>query len=139
VRISSPEELLRTLLEAEIGCRDESNARGRLKVAGFPVTKTIDEFDLAASSVKPATFDYLRSLEWITARENVCLVGPAGTGKSHLLVALGHAAVDSARRVRYFTAADLVETLYRGRQRRDSLRVHHPASGLRRLRPARRG
>ena len=76
----SPEEFLRTLVEAEIASRDESNARERLKTAGFPVTKTIDEFDLAASSVKPPTFDYLRSLEWIAARENVCLVGPADRG-----------------------------------------------------------
>ena len=65
------------------------------------------------SSVPKATFDYLSSLEWIGARENLCLVGPAGTGKSHLLVALGVAAVQAGRRVRYFTAAELVETLYR--------------------------
>ena len=110
----SPYEFLRTLLEAEIASRDASNATARLKTAAFPVTKTIDEFDLGASSIKPATFDYLVSLEWIAARENVCLVGPAGTGKSHLLVALGHAAVDAGHRVRYFTAAELVETLYRG-------------------------
>jgi hypothetical protein len=42
------------------------------------------------------------------------LVGPAGTGKSHLLIGLGLAAVQAGHRVRYFTAADLVETLYRG-------------------------
>ncbi len=41
-------------------------------------------------------------------------MGPAGTGKSHLLVALGHAAVDAGYRVRYFSAAELIETLYRG-------------------------
>jgi hypothetical protein len=58
--------------------------------------------------------DYLASLEWIRAQENLCLVGPAGTGKSHLLVALGYAAVAAGHRVRYFAAADLVETLYRG-------------------------
>ncbi len=110
----SPEEFLRTLVETEIASRDASNARARMKQATFPVTKTIDEFDVAASSIKPATLDYLTSLEWITAKENLCLVGPAGTGKSHLLVALGHAAVDAGRRVRYFTAAELVETLYRG-------------------------
>ena len=75
------------------------------------MTKTLDEFNVAASSIKTATFDYLTSLERIAARENRCLVGPAGTGKSHLLVALGHAAVDAGHRVRYFTAADLVETL----------------------------
>jgi len=109
-----PEEFLRTLVEAEIASRDASNARSRLKAAAFPVTKTLEEFDVAASSVKTATFDYLASLEWIAARENLCLVGPAGTGKSHLLVALGHAAVEVGHRVRYFTAAELVETLYRG-------------------------
>ena len=108
-----PEELLVAFIEAEITSRDLSNAQGRMKVAAFPVTKTLDEFDVASSSVPRATFDYLASLEWIRAKENLCLVGPAGTGKSHLLVALGHAAVDVGHRVRYFTAADLVETLYR--------------------------
>jgi DNA replication protein DnaC len=110
----APEELLRTLVEAEITARDASNARTRLKSAAFPVTKTLDEFDLAVSSVSKATFGYLTSLEWITARENLCLVGPAGTGKSHLLVALGTAAVQAGHRVRYFTAAELIEALYRG-------------------------
>ena len=110
----TPADFLRTLVETEIASRDASNTRARLKAAAFPVTKTIDEFDINASSIKAATFDYLTSLEWIPAKENVCLVGPAGTGKSHLLVALGHAAIDAGHRVRYFTAAELVETLYRG-------------------------
>ena len=76
----SPEELLRTLVEAEITSRDESNARTRLKAAAFPVAKTIDEYDMSASSVPRATFDYLTSLEWIRAAENVCLIGPASRG-----------------------------------------------------------
>ena len=54
-----PEEFLRVLIEAEIASRDLSNARARMKVAAFPVTKTLDEFDVAASSVKQQTFDYL--------------------------------------------------------------------------------
>jgi DNA replication protein DnaC len=82
--------------------------------AAFPVKKSLDEFDVAGSSVPRATFEYLASLEWISARENLCLVGPAGTGKSHLLVALGTAAVEAGKRVRYFTAPELIETLYRG-------------------------
>ena len=110
----TPEELLRTLVEAEITARDASNARTRMRTAAFPVVKTLDEFDRAVSSINPATLDYLASLEWIIARENLCLVGPPGTGKSHLLVALGVAAVNAGHRVRYFTAAELVETLYRG-------------------------
>jgi DNA replication protein DnaC len=110
----NPEEFLRTLVEAEITARDESNARTRMRQAAFPVRKTIEDFDLAASSVPKATFDYLASLEWIRGAENVCLIGPAGTGKSHLLLALGSAAVNAGHRVRYYSAADLGDTLYRG-------------------------
>jgi len=110
----APEELLRTLVEAEITAREASNVRTRMKNATFPVTKTLEEFDRSVSSIPGATLDYLVSLEWITAAENLCLVGPAGTGKGHLLVALGMAAVQAGHRARYLTAADLAETLYRG-------------------------
>jgi DNA replication protein DnaC len=110
----APEELLRTLVDAEITARDASNARARMKTAAFPVIKTLDELDRSACSIPGPTLDYLATLEWITARENLCLVGPAGTGKSHVLVALGVAAVCAGHKVRYFTAADLTETLYRG-------------------------
>ena len=110
----APEELLRTLIDAEITAREASNARTRMKTAAFPVTKTLDELDRSACSIPGPTLDYLASLEWIAAIENVCLVGPAGTGKSHVLVALGVAAVQAGHKVRYFTAADLAETLYRG-------------------------
>jgi DNA replication protein DnaC len=75
----NPEEFLRNLVEAEIAARDASNARSRRRQAGFPVTKTLAEYDLTVSSVPTATFDYLGSLEWIQAAENVCLIGPAGT------------------------------------------------------------
>jgi hypothetical protein len=109
-----PEEFLRTLIEAEIASREESNVRTRMRHASFPVIKRLEDFDVTASSIPSATFDYLASLEWIRAAENVCLIGPAGTGKSHTLIALGIAAVEAGQRVRYFTAAELVETLYRG-------------------------
>jgi DNA replication protein DnaC len=84
-----------------------------MRNAAFPVAKTLDEFDVAASPIPQPTFGYLASLEWIRAAENTCLIGPAGTGKSHVLVALGVAAVHAGHKVRYFTAAELVETLYR--------------------------
>ncbi|MDA8373564.1 MAG: IS21-like element helper ATPase IstB [Actinomycetota bacterium] len=110
----APEEFLRTLIDAEITARDTANQIARLKAAGFPVAKSLEEFKVAASSIPQATFDYLASLEWLRAAENLCLVGPSGTGKSHLLLGLGQAAVASGRRVRYFVAAALIETLYRG-------------------------
>jgi len=59
----APEELLRTLVEAEIASRDASNTRARLKTAAFPVAKTLDDFDVTTSSIPRTTFDYLASLE----------------------------------------------------------------------------
>jgi DNA replication protein DnaC len=109
----APEELLRTLIEAEIASRDASNARTRMRNAAFPVIKTLDELDRSACSIPGPTLDYLATLEWITARENLVLVGPAGTGKSHVLVAVGISAVQAGRKVRYCTAADLIDALYR--------------------------
>lgn len=109
----APEELLRTLVEAEITARDASNAANRLRAAAFPIVKTIEEFDVTASSIPAPTWDYLTSPEWVRAKENLALVGPAGTGKSHALIACGVAAVHAGHRVRYFTAADLIEALYR--------------------------
>ncbi|MDO1486971.1 transposition helper protein [Rhodococcus rhodochrous] len=110
----TPEEVLRTLIEAELAARDASNIAARLKAAAFPVAKTLDSFIVAESSIPPATFDYLIGLEWVRAHANLALVGPPGTGKSHTLIGLGIAAVHAGHKVRYFTAADLVETLYRG-------------------------
>jgi DNA replication protein DnaC len=72
--------VLRTLIEAEIAAREDSNRRNRHRAAGFPVTKTFDSFDVAASSIPQATVDYLAGLEWVRAPENLCLVGPAGRG-----------------------------------------------------------
>jgi DNA replication protein DnaC len=75
----APEEVLRTLVEAEIAARDESNLRTRVRAAGFPVLKGFDDFKVAQSSIPQPTFHYITSLEWITAKENLCLIGPAGT------------------------------------------------------------
>ena len=109
----TPEEVLRTLIEAEITAREASNAAGRLKAAGFPVHKSLESFDVTASSIPAATFDYLAGLEWIHTRSNLAMIGPPGTGKSHTLIGLGVAAVAAGHKVRYLAAADLVETLYR--------------------------
>ena len=79
----TPEETLRALVEAEIVARDESNTRTRMALAKFPLTKTLDEFNLAESSIPARSHNYLTTLEWIGNATNLCLVGPAGTGKTH--------------------------------------------------------
>ncbi|MGE0308109.1 MAG: IS21-like element helper ATPase IstB [Acidimicrobiia bacterium] len=109
----APEETLRVLIDLEIASRDASNTRNRMTAARFPVVKTFDEFNLAESSIPRASHDYLVTLDWIAKADNVCLVGPAGTGKTHYLIALGRAAVQAGHKVRYFTAIELVEHLYR--------------------------
>jgi hypothetical protein len=63
---------------------------------------------------QPDTFDYLASLEWIVTYRNVAFVGPTGTGKSHLSVALGRAAAEAGFRVRFFRADLLIEALCGG-------------------------
>ena len=110
----SPEDFLRTLIEAEITSRDASNARARHKAANFPVTKRLDDFD-RRHLVDPARHLRLPGLPGMDPRRREPGAGRTrGTGKSHVLVALGHAAVDAGHRVRYFSAAELVDTLYRG-------------------------
>ncbi|WP_305034167.1 ATP-binding protein [Mycolicibacterium sp. CR10] len=76
--------------------------------------KTLESFDVATSSIQPKVLDYLSSLEWIRTQQNLTIIGPAGTGKSHTLIGLGAAAIQAGHKVRYFTAADLAETLCRG-------------------------
>jgi len=76
----TPEEVLRTLVETELAARDASNVINRLKAAGFPVAKTLESFDVGASSIPPKVFDYLSSLEWVRAQANLAIIGPAEAG-----------------------------------------------------------
>lgn len=60
-----------------MAARDASNVVNRLKAAGFPpVTKTLESFDVAGSSIQPKVFANLSSLEWIRAQQNLAIIGP---------------------------------------------------------------
>ena len=87
-RDGPPKKCCAPLVETELAARDASNIANRLKAAGFPVTKTLESFDIGASSIPPKVFDYLSSLEWIRAQANLAIIGPAGSGKSHTLFGL---------------------------------------------------
>jgi DNA replication protein DnaC len=77
-------------------------AVARLKAASLPVKKALSGFDFsAASSIPRLALEYRPSLEWLRAKEWPCLVGPPGTGKSHVVIALGHATADAGYTVRY--------------------------------------
>jgi DNA replication protein DnaC len=103
---------LAELLMAE--CDDRTNRRALRRVpdAGFPRPKRLEEFDFAANpAINPATIAQLAGGDWIRAGQPLCLVGDSGTGKTHLLIALGTAAAEHGYRVKYTLASRLVNEL----------------------------
>jgi DNA replication protein DnaC len=102
-----PAEVVRILLAEEAAGRDAATLRSRRRRAAFPAGKTFDVWDEANSCIPRPTQAALRTLEWVQRRENLCICGPSGTGKSHFCEALGQAAVDNGLTVAWFTIEDL--------------------------------
>jgi DNA replication protein DnaC len=98
-----PAEVLRVLLREEVAGRDRSSLATRRARAAFPTGKTFDAWDDALSSIPTPTQAAPRTLEWIGRAENLVVCGPAGTGKTFLLEALGQAAVEAGKHVAWFT------------------------------------
>lgn len=108
----SYEQYLLRLTELEVTARAANVLKARIKQAVFPVHKDFDTYDF---SVMPALNKQklleLGRGEWLDQHYNCCFIGNAGTGKTHLATALGLAACRQGRRVRFFTAAGLVNRL----------------------------
>jgi DNA replication protein DnaC len=102
-----PAEVLRCLLGEELAGRGASALRTRRADAAFPTGKTFEAWDEAVSSIPRPTQAALRTLEWVRRRENLVVCGPAGTGKTFFLEALGQAAVEAGMRVAWFALEDL--------------------------------
>lgn len=106
------------------------------RLASFPAIKTLDGFDFTAGTGVPkAQIQELASLAFIERNENVVLLGPSGTGKTHIAVALGYAATQAGIKVGFITAADLLmilTTAHRQNQLADALKRFvnrkHPAN-----------
>ena len=112
------------LCELELIEREQKAAQRRLKAARFPTAKLLDEFDFSArpSVNKPLVLDLVRG-DYMTRRENILLVGPSGTGKTHLATALGMAACAQGKRVRFWRVTELITTLREADQERQLLRL----------------
>lgn len=103
---------LAELLLAEVDDRDRRSTLRRIKSAGFPREKWLADFDFTANpNINPATINELATGDWIRRGDPLCLIGDSGTGKSHLLIALGTAAAEQGYRVRYTLATRLVNEL----------------------------
>lgn len=111
------EAFLLKLTELELAQRSSNAITTRIKAAGFPVLKDLETFDFtqAPGLNKQKVLELTRG-QWIEERYNCCLVGNSGTGKSHLAVALGQAACRCGKRVRFQTAAALVNQLEEARK-----------------------
>jgi DNA replication protein DnaC len=103
---------LAELLMAECEDRNRRRSERRIRAAGFPRQKWLKDFDFDANpNITPAAIHALATCEWVHKGQPLCLIGDSGTGKSHLLIALGTEAAMAGFRVRYALAAKLVNEL----------------------------
>ena len=106
------EAFLAACLEREVLARQSHGGEARIKAARFPARKTLEDFDYDhQQSVRRDVIAHLGQLDFVDARDNVVFLGPPGTGKTHLSIALGIRACLAGHRVAFATAAQWVDRL----------------------------
>lgn len=106
------EEFLLGVLEQEVHQRENNRIQRRIRQASFPVIKTLDNFDfIAIPSLNKPKVLALADGDFIRHKENILMVGNAGVGKTHLAIALAFATCRKGYRVKFYTAAGLVNEL----------------------------
>src|SRR5207237_5534228 len=89
----------------EVNARESHGGEGRIKAARFPARKTLEEFDFTFQrSVKRTVVEHLGQLDFLHAKDNVILLGPPGTGKTHLAIAISIRACLAGQRVAFASA-----------------------------------
>ena len=101
------EDLILSLFRAEAKSREERAAADRLKQAKFPTCKEFEKFDTDfQKGITAKELEILSRLEWLDALYNLILIGPPGTGKTHLALAIGNKAVRQLGVKAAFTTMD---------------------------------
>jgi DNA replication protein DnaC len=121
---STYKQFLADLLDTEVAHRDERRRLRLVREANFPRPKRIEDFDYTANTnVAPEQVNTLSNPAWVTAGYPLCLIGDSGTGKSHLLIGIGTAIAEAGLKVRYTTAANLVNELAEAADERQLTKV----------------
>ena len=112
VAFDRPEQYLRDILELAFNQRTENRKERLIKQAKFPFAATLDECDFQRITF-PKSIDATRMLEldFIEKKENLCLLGSCGTGKTSLAIALGIKACMQGRVVQFHRTIDLANEL----------------------------
>jgi DNA replication protein DnaC len=109
---SSYQDLLLSILENEIDLKDKRAQERRLKFAGFPVIKKIEDFDLNfQKSITKKQINRLLEMDWIDRMYNLIFLGPPGLGKTHISISLGYRAAEMGYKVSFVTMDSLMHTL----------------------------
>lgn len=112
VEFNNPEQYLADVLQLAVNQRRSRRVKRLIKLAGFPVPKTLDNYDFDPIAF-PKSIDKtdLLSLDFIDKRENILMLGSVGTGKSHLATALGIKACSNNKKVQFYRVIDLTNEL----------------------------
>jgi DNA replication protein DnaC len=105
-------QVLDTLLEEEVSCKEQRRLDTTLKISGLPFIKSLDDFDfMFQPNLDRRQVNSLFDLTFLTRKENVVFLGPPGVGKTHLAVALAVKACQSGQTIFFTTMADLIDKL----------------------------
>lgn len=115
-------QFLLALAELEVNQRHQNMLQERIKAARFPVLKELADFDFSRLPLlnKAQILDLARG-EYMRQKHSLIFIGNPGLGKTHLAISLAAAACRQGRRVRFWTAAGLVNELL---QAQDEHRLH---------------
>lgn len=105
-------DYLARLIEGEAHRREDRSIQRRVGLARFPVVKTVDQFDWAwPKQINRPQIQNLFRLRFIEDKANVIFIANVGLGKTHLSIALGHAACLRGYSVLFTTAVELINSL----------------------------
>jgi len=108
----SYERFAQALLSTEASARESHGGESRIKTARFPARKTLEEFDFTFQrSVKKQVVEHLGQLDFLHECSNLVALGPPGTGKTHLSIAIAIRACLAGHRVLFATATEWVARL----------------------------